>query len=89
MNREDFLRAIERLESFQHAKPSRRFLVAIDNAIGQIEAFLSRVLDARRFAESDGERADLAHWASEAGALIKALKKERLRIADLLRQGLN
>lgn len=82
----EFLRAIERLESFQSAKPSRRFLVAIDNAIAHMEKFLLRVLEERCARPSD---ASLAHWASEATVLIEALKKERTRIASLVRQELN
>lgn len=83
---QEFLEAVERLEQFANAKPSRRFLVAVDQAITHLERFVLRVLEARHRGDP---RRELLHWAEEAQHLIETLKGERQRIADALRKELN
>ncbi|HKZ73177.1 MAG TPA: hypothetical protein VJ011_03885 [Steroidobacteraceae bacterium] len=75
---DEFLQALARLEAFEHAKPSRRYLVAIDNAIDKLSAFVLAV-------ESVGE----AQFVTESVALVEGLKKERARMAELLKRELN
>lgn len=87
--RAEFMRALQRLESFQNAKPTRRFLVATDNAIGELKAFLSRVLDARHSAQTDAELVTLTTWSIEAKGVIEALERHRLRISHALRNELH
>ena len=76
--RQYFLAALERLE---HAKPSRRLLVAMDNALEHLQKFLVRVLDAR--ARGVG---GLGYWCTEAETLIAHLKSERQKMADRVRR---
>jgi hypothetical protein len=79
--RQYFLAALERLERFEHSKPSRRLLVAMDNALVHLQKFLVRVLDAR--ARGVG---GLEHWCAQAEALIGHLKAERQKMADRIRR---
>ncbi len=85
-DRREVMQAIERLEAFQNAQPSRRFLVAIDAALSQLERFRKRVCEAIAAGSTDPE---LTHWTKECEALIGHLQHERLRVSKLVQQGMN
>lgn len=83
---QEFLQVVERLSQFADGKPSRRFLVAIDQTITHLERFWLRVLEARSRGDGNPE---LLHWSREAEVLIESLKEQRDRIAAELRKEMN
>lgn len=87
MDEDELSRALLRLEAFENARPSRRYLVAVDNAIAKLSELVRTTEAAAPDAGEFG--AELAALVPDAVALLEGLKAERSRVAELLRKERN